>query len=45
MNIPSLNEGGDGLQPVRLFNRNTTEEKGEGVRLVCFPGQLTNLLF
>ena len=32
--MPSLSEGSDGLQPVRLFNRMAVEEKGEGARLV-----------
>lgn len=33
-----MSEAGDGLQPVRLFNRGAVEEKGEGARLVrvCF---------
>ena len=32
--MPSISEGSDGLQPVRLFNRGAIEEKGEGARLV-----------
>lgn len=52
MSMPSLSEGSDGLQPVRLFNRGAVEEKGEGARLVrlisllslisIFPSSLTN---
>lgn len=34
MSMPSISDGGDGLQPVRLFNRMAIEEKGEGARLV-----------